>query len=68
MHSLFLFALLGSLGVPGDSAWVVLVARGDLLGIPLRIGVCDFGLSGVFRELLIGMSGCVWFYLVFTIY
>ena len=58
------FALLGSLGVPGDSAWAVLVAHGDLLEFPLRIGVCVFGLSGMSREMLIGMLGCIWFYLV----
>ena len=51
-------------GVPGDSAWAVLIAHRDLLGFPLRIDVCVLGLSGVFRELLIGMSGCVWFYSV----
>ena len=39
MHSLFLFALFGSLGVPGDAAWTVLVPHWDLLGFPLRIGV-----------------------------
>ena len=31
---------------------------GYLLGFPLRIGVCVFGLSGVFLELLIEMLGC----------
>ena len=39
-------------------------AHGVLLGFPLHIGVCVFGLSSVFLELLIGMLFCVWFYLV----
>ena len=39
VHSLFLFALVGSLRVPGDPAWTVLVAHGDLLWFPLRIDV-----------------------------
>ena len=74
MHSLFPFALPGSFGVPGDSAWAVLLAwavslaHGDLLGFLLRIGVCVYGLSGVLWELLIGMLGCVWFYLVRSCY
>ena len=68
MHSLFLFALLGSLGVPEDSASTVLGAHWNLLGFNMRIGVCVFGLSDVFRELLIGMLGCVWFYLVLSCY
>ena len=61
---MFLFALLRSLGVLVDSAWTVLVAHRNLLGFPLCIGAYVSGLSGVFRELLIGMLGCVWFYLV----
>ena len=64
MHSLFLFALLGSLWVQGDSAWTVLVAHRDLLGFPLAHWCLVLGLSDVFRELLIGMLGCVRFYLV----
>ena len=36
-----------------------------LVGVSLCICVtCVFGLSGVFRELLIGKLGCIWFYLV----
>ena len=46
VHSLFLFALLGSLGVPGNSSWAVLVAHGDLFGFPLGIGVCVWFVSG----------------------
>ena len=48
MHSLSLFTLLGSLGIPGDLAWTVLVEHRDLLGFPLHTGVCVFGLSDVF--------------------
>ena len=55
MRSLFLFLLLDSLGVPGNR-------HGDLLGFPCAL------VSGVFWELLKGMLGCVWFYLVRSCY
>ena len=54
-------------GIPGDSAWAVSLAHGDLLGFLLRTGV-SLGCPECFWELLIGMFGCLWLYLVLSCY
>ena len=54
-------------GTGGFSRDCFCCARG-FVGVSLCTGVCVLGLSDVFRELLTGMLGCVWFYFVLPSY
>ena len=66
MHSCSCLRYLARLWVPGDAARTVLAAYWDLLGFPLHIGVCVFGLTDVVRELLIGLCSVLLSYILTT--